>query len=285
MDLFTTGDEDIRKKVETEMAKEIVNLFCPPKPQPDNPTQAAFKLYRTNHKESKDTIHRAVYLSGVNFQKYTTLITGPSGTGKELVAKILAATRQLHAINLAGLTDSLFESQLFGYVPGAFTGGISRGSPGFLRSASSGVAFLDEVGELPLSQQAKLLRAIEKREVLPVGGSESLPLECRFVFATNRDLLDMVNKGTFREDLYYRISQFVLRTYSLAERGQDEVQFIAHEIQKANNWKLLPLGYVIPPHITQRGNVRALYNWLLQVEYGVAPECEDIEKLEKETIS
>ena len=162
--------------------------------------------YITDDEETQDMLAEAQSLRDV--PEYNVLIEGPSGTGKEIIAGILSFKndRPTHkSINMSGLTDSLFESQLFGYVPGAFTGALAKGSEGFIRACRDGVAFFDEIGELPLSQQAKILRVIQAREVLPVGGVDSVKVGCRFVFATNRDLLTEVREGRFREDLYFRI--------------------------------------------------------------------------------
>ena len=146
--------------------------------------------YATQDSATKRMLTSAVTYAEESLQKYNVLIEGPSGTGKELLAKILAHKRKpLKAMNMAGLTDTLFQSELFGYMPGAFTGAKSRGDVGFLRAVGKGTAFLDEIGELPLAHQAKLLRVLQDKTVLPVGAVDPVPIQCRFVFATNRDLL------------------------------------------------------------------------------------------------
>lgn len=227
--------------------------------------------YPTQHAATRETLRQAIKLNRWG-REFNILITGPSGTGKEIIAKIIGYDNYkeykpvVRSINMAGLTDTLFESQLFGYVGGAFTGALSKGAPGFLRSVGDGTAFLDEIGELPLSQQAKLLRVLQDREVLPVGGVDSVKIGCRFVFATNRDLLSMVRAGTFREDLYFRISQIQLKTYSLAERGAAEIRVIAARIIKDMAWTELAPSEVLTPEMFELGNVRALYNYLLSRE-------------------
>lgn len=232
----------------------------------------AWYIYPTQHEPTRETIRFAIKINAMNLDRYSVLIEGPSGTGKELLAGIVGYTannsHKVHNINMAGLTDSLFESQLFGYVPGAFTGALSKGAPGFLRNVGRGFAFLDEIGELPLSQQAKLLRVIQDKTVLPVGAVDPVRIECRFIFATNRDLLAMVKAGTFREDLYFRINQLRLRTYSLAERGPAEVRHIANEIIRFEKWKPLDADEYIPSDWLALGNVRALFNLLLNREIG-----------------
>ena len=232
--------------------------------------------YPSQHRPTLNMLRRAIKLNG-HGREYNILITGPSGTGKEIVAKIIGYDNytdyapKIKSINMAGLTDTLFESQLFGYVGGSFTGALSKGTPGFLRSVGKGTAFLDEIGELPLSQQAKLLRVLQDREILPVGGVDSVKIDCRFIFATNRNLLDMVKAGTFRKDLYFRISQIELQTYSLAERGPEEVRLIASSIIKDMAWTELAPEEALPsPEFFQLGNVRALFKYLLTRELHIS---------------
>jgi transcriptional regulator with PAS, ATPase and Fis domain len=231
----------------------------------------AWYIYPTQHEPTRETVRQAIRLNK-EFARYNLLIHGPSGTGKELLAGIVAYDDmsefipKYSSINMAGLTDTLFESQLFGYAPGAFTGALAKGAPGFLRSVGKRVAFLDEIGELPLSQQAKLLRVIQEKRVLPVGAVDSIPIGCRFVFATNRNLLAMVQAGTFREDLYFRINQLSLQTYSLQERGPGEIRYLADRIIKDERWTPLEPDEYIPPEDVMLGNVRALYNILLRRE-------------------
>lgn len=202
----------------------------------------------------------------VAFRSEPVLIQGESGTGKELLAKILLGNKpddQFNAINCAGIVDTLFESLIFGHTRGAFTGALSDKS-GILVTAGTGVAFFDEVGELPLTQQAKLLRALQERKVMPVGAAYEIPIRCRFVFATNRDLEQMVKTGTFREDLYFRISPLTLHTIPLRERPHDAGP-IAEDYCKRNDFTMPEQA--IPDKIIQSpGNIRALQNWLLQQE-------------------
>lgn len=232
----------------------------------DTPLGRRMRAYRTVHEPSLAMLRLANIVSQ---RTEPVLISGETGTGKELLAKIMLNQRndgQFFTMNCAGIPDTLFESIMFGHKAGSFTGAL-RDSPGFLVSAGEGVAFLDEVGELPLGQQAKLLRAIQERKVLPVGSPYVVHLSCRFVFATNRDLGAMVRAGTFREDLFYRISPLELRTYPLRERPDDAI-VIAKAICESRGWEA---PFAVPEHITQSsGNVRALENWLLQRHvYGI----------------
>jgi DNA-binding NtrC family response regulator len=158
----------------------------------------------------------------------TVLILGESGTGKELLARAVHRFAQAArptdgrflALNCAAMPNELLESQLFGHRKGAFTG-ADRDQPGLFVHAGAGTVFLDEIGELPLLTQAKLLRAIEQKEVLPVGANEPVMVECRIVAATNKDLAKEVEAGRFREDLFYRLNVVSIRLPSLRERRED----------------------------------------------------------------
>ena len=160
----------------------------------------------------------------------TVLVSGETGTGKELWARLLHRSgprkdKIFVPVNCAALTPSLAESQLFGHEKGAFTGAAGR-SLGIFRAAQGGVVFLDEIGEMPQELQPKLLRVLQQREVLPVGATEPVPIDVQVVAATNRDLEAEVEKGDFREDLYYRLNMIELRVPSLRERSEDIPEFI-----------------------------------------------------------
>jgi two-component system response regulator HydG len=164
----------------------------------------------------------------------TVLVLGESGTGKELVTRAIHANsprRDAHfvAVNCAALSEGLIESELFGHVKGAFTGAISA-KEGRLVHADGGTLFLDEVGDMPLSTQAKLLRVLESREVQPVGGNTLRKVDVRLVAATNRDLRTMVEAGTFREDLLFRLQVVTVHLPALRERTGDVPMLIDHFI-------------------------------------------------------
>jgi two-component system NtrC family response regulator len=153
------------------------------------------------------------------------LLLGDSGTGKELCARSLhdlspRASGRFIAINCAAIPENLLESELFGYEKGAFTGAAKQ-TPGKIEYASGGTLFLDEVGDLPMSLQAKLLRFLQERVVERVGGREEIPVDVRVVCATHQDLQEKIRTGTFREDLYYRISEIAIQIPPLRERGGD----------------------------------------------------------------
>ena len=157
----------------------------------------------------------------------STLILGESGTGKEAIVKALhslsaRAGRRLVAINCAAIPENLLESELFGYEKGAFTG-ATRTTPGKIETAEGGVLFLDEVGDLPLALQAKLLRFLQERVIERVGGRREIPVDVRVVCATHRDLRQMIAEQTFREDLYYRINEATINIPPLREREGDVV--------------------------------------------------------------
>lgn len=162
--------------------------------------------------------------------QHQVLITGESGTGKELIAKAMIGDRKgkFVAINCAGLPENLIESELFGYVRGAFTGAAGD-RQGLMASAKDGVFFLDEVGELPLHVQAKFLRAIQERTIRRVGGMDEEEISCKIVCATHRNLREMHRSGLFREDLYARLSTLELHIPPLRDRNGDVELLIKNE--------------------------------------------------------
>ena len=155
----------------------------------------------------------------------TVLINGESGTGKELLAKLIHKNSKRHngpyvAINCAALTETLLESELFGHEKGAFTGAEKRREGRFF-AANGGTIFLDEIGEMPMSMQAKLLRAIQEREIQRVGGDKTIKVDVRILAATNKNLKEEVESGHFRQDLYYRLNVVSLKLPALRERLED----------------------------------------------------------------
>lgn len=200
------------------------------------------------------------------------MITGESGTGKEVVAKAIHYNGPLKdkpfvTINCGAIPENLMESEMFGHKKGSFTGAISD-KVGLFEVADGGTLFLDEVGELPLSIQVKLLRAIQERIIRRVGATDDMKVEVRIIAATNRNLEDMVAKGTFRQDLYYRLNVINIRTPALRERS-DDIPLLANHFLKKYNDKLNKAIATISTEameILKRynypGNVRELENMI-----------------------
>ena len=175
-------------------------------------------------------------LSKVAQSTHPVLVLGESGTGKELVARTIHAygpnsQKPFLPVDCGSLVPTLIESELFGYVKGAFTG-ANHAKDGLLVSAEGGTVFLDEIGELSLDLQAKLLRALQEKEVRPVGATHRVPIRARIVAATNRDLAAMVESGTFRKDLFYRLNVVNLRLPSLRDRREDIPLLAAHFLDR-----------------------------------------------------
>jgi len=168
----------------------------------------------------------------------TILITGESGTGKEVIAQAVharspRAKKALMAVNIAGVPESLLESELFGYEKGAFTGAGSR-KPGMFELASGSTLFLDEIGDMPMHLQVKLLRVIQERKIQRLGGTQRLPINVRILAATNRKLEERIAEGLFREDLYYRLNVIHIQLPALRERREDIPLLAGHFIKKYN---------------------------------------------------
>jgi len=205
----------------------------------------------------------------------TVLIVGESGTGKELVARAVhdfskRRDRPFLPVNCAAIPDSLIESELFGHEKGAFTGAVSR-REGLFQAAAGGTLFIDEIGELQLGLQSKLLRAIEDKKILPIGSTHPTAVDVRLVAATNRDLKQRVEAGQFREDLYYRLRVVELALPPLRERREDIPLLVRHfvdEIAKDNGRPVRDITQEALEAIlayTWPGNVRELRNTLESV--------------------
>ncbi|MBM6927091.1 sigma-54 interaction domain-containing protein [Pseudoflavonifractor phocaeensis] len=181
----------------------------------------------------KDRAMTRIYQMGARlaFVDASVVILGESGVGKDVLAKFIhrSGDRKLQPfvhVNLGAIPKELFESQLFGYAPGAFTGAAKTGKLGLIRLADKGTLFLDEVGELPLDIQAKLLQVLQDKAVRAIGSTELVPVDVRVIAATNRNLAEMVQSGTFRLDLYYRLNVIELKIPPLRQR-RDEIPYLA----------------------------------------------------------
>ena len=210
------------------------------------------------------------YLARVALTDSSVLITGETGTGKELVAELIhksgpRRTKPFVCVNSAALPETLLESELFGFEKGAFTGAINK-HPGRLRMAHNGTIFFDEIGDLSLPAQAKLLRAIESREVFPLGGWRGVPIDVRVIAATNKDLDADAESGVFRRDLFYRLNVARIELPPLRTRKQDVPRLIEHFVS-VNNRDLrrnvecfLPDAVEALQSYNWPGNIRELRN-------------------------
>ena len=192
------------------------------------------------HLVAKSNIMQSVFALANKAAQYNTtvLITGESGTGKELVARAIhqgGPRRQypLIAVNCGSIPESLLESELFGYVKGAFTGADSP-KKGLFEEAHKGTIFLDEIGELPLALQVKLLRVLQESEIRPVGSAQSRKIDARVITATSRNLKQMVDEGIFREDLFYRLNVLPVEIPPLRDRSEDIPLLCQHFINQLN---------------------------------------------------
>ena len=200
----------------------------------------------------------------------TVLITGESGVGKGLLAKILheegnRSEGPFVTVNCGAIPENLIESELFGYVPGAFTGSRADGKRGLFEAAQNGTIFLDEISELPLNLQVSLLRVIQEREITPVGGVEAIPIDVRIVSATNKSLRELVKEGKFREDLYYRLNVVPINVPPLRDRPEDLMPLIQSNLIKCNaklneEKTISPDALAILFQYPWPGNIRELQN-------------------------
>jgi len=196
----------------------------------------------------------------------TVLIRGESGTGKELIAQAIhqkskCANGPFVGVNCAALTETLLESELFGYEKGAFTGADKR-KLGRFELANNGSIFLDEIGDVSPSTQVKLLRVLQNKEIMRVGGEETISVNVRTIAATNRDLEDLMKEGSYREDLYYRLNVFPIFLPSLRERKEDIPDLIAHFMKKNEmpENKIEPKAVSALMNYSWPGNIRELEN-------------------------
>lgn len=218
----------------------------------------------------------------------TVFISGESGTGKEVFAKSIhhlspRSTGPFISVNCGAIPEGLFESELFGYEAGAFTGALQNGKPGKIELAHNGTLFLDEIGELSMPLQTKLLRVLQEREVERVGGIKKYDVNVRIIAATNRDVEKMVEEGSFREDLYYRLNIIRLHLPSLRKRREDIPSLLAHFLKEVCQKYQLPnklfstdvVAYLM--NYQWNGNIRELIN---TVEYAVVMTENDVIEIE-----
>ncbi|NLC51692.1 MAG: sigma 54-interacting transcriptional regulator, partial [Firmicutes bacterium] len=222
-----------------------------------------------NSPPMQEIIEKIAYIAGI---KSNVVITGESGTGKELIARSIhdfspQKEGPFIPVNTAAIPENLLEAELFGYVGGAFTGANPRGSQGFIKKAAGGILFLDEIGELPLALQAKLLRFLENKEIIPVGGNQVERVDVRVICATNRNLEQMMAEGKMRKDLYYRLNVFNIFVPPLRDRKEDIpalCSFYLEDLNRRFNTRkyLTPAAVKVLESHTWPGNVRELKNLL-----------------------
>jgi len=206
---------------------------------------------------------------------HTVLIVGETGTGKELVAQSLhnhsaRAGCPFVAVNCAALPGSLLESELFGYVSGAFTGASSKGKPGLFEQAYGGTIFLDEITEIEPHIQTKLLRVIQEKEVMRLGSDTITPFDVRIIAASNKDIPPLLDSGKFRADLYYRLNVLMLNLPPLRER-QEDIPRLCRYFLKLHTSQTIPVPSFTPGALRQlcawpwRGNIREMQNVMTRI--------------------
>lgn len=206
--------------------------------------------------ETRQLAEKAMRIAGLDA---TVLLTGESGTGKEVFANFIYQNskrvgKPFIKVNCAAIPENLMESELFGYEGGAFTGADKKGKMGLFEMANTGTLFLDEIGELPIHLQSKLLRVLQEREIMRVGGAETIPLDIRLIAATNMDLKKAIEEGTFRGDLYYRLNIMPLELLPLRGRKKDIRALALYFVEQFNK------EYRLDKHITE-GAIAALQNF------------------------
>lgn len=242
--------------------------------------------YVFKSKESKNTLRKAIKVSHYNAN---VLIYGESGVGKEIVAKIIHQNSNRKSfpmikINCASIPENLLESELFGYEKGSFTGASVKGKMGLWEAAQNGTLFLDEIGELPMSFQAKILRAIQEKEIIRVGGISPIKVDVRIIAATNRNLIERIRQGLFREDLYYRLNVYPITILPLRQRKDDIIPLIDYFIKKYNkefntDVKITNQAINYLSNCSFRGNIRELQNLIQRVIISIDHQIIDVKDI------
>ena len=218
----------------------------------------------------KKTLSLINMVEKVSKTDVTVFIHGPTGTGKEVISNLIHKKSDRHekpfiAINCAAIPENMLEAMLFGHEKGAFTG-ASSANKGIFRAADNGTLLLDEVSEMPLSLQAKLLRVLQEKKVTPIGGQRDIDVNVRVIATTNRDMLDEVREKKFREDLYYRLNVFPIETHNLSERPDDILPISIALLNRHTEKSALPYiskdAQKLLREYSWPGNVRELENVL-----------------------
>jgi len=284
---FKLGADDfIQKPFDVEELKLIVKKTLEKQALIDE--NRAFKRAQRDRGSVKNIVGSSAKMQAI-FQmietvaevQSTVLINGESGTGKELVARAIhdlspRAEKPFISINCGAFTETLLESELFGYVKGSFTG-ANANRKGLFEASNKGTIFLDEIGEMSPAMQVKLLRSLQERKVRPVGAHDEIPVDTRVIAATNRDLKQMTSDGTFREDLFYRISVIPINLPSLRERPEDISDLAYHFVNKfceqgGRRLGISPKAMQLLENYMWGGNVRELEH---TIERAVALERGD----------
>ncbi|MEC4727611.1 sigma 54-interacting transcriptional regulator [Shewanella sp. D64] len=237
--------------------------------------------------ESKKMMQLKTLIARVAKSPSSILISGESGTGKEVFAQAIhkysdRSEQSFVAINCAAIPEQLLESELFGYVKGAFTGALTKGKVGLIQAANNGTLFLDEIGDMSMTLQSKLLRVLEEREVMPLGSNASIPVNIRIISATNRNFAEMIAQNEFREDLYYRLNVIPLYLPALREREGDIELLVYYFLDRHS--QIIGTSY---PGITEEvikslnayhwpGNIRELSN-LVEYLVNIVPNGDQID--------
>jgi two-component system response regulator GlrR len=225
----------------------------------------------TRNQAMKEVLQQAKMVAATDAR---VLITGESGTGKELLAQAIHNASDRHdkpfvAINCSAMAENLLESELFGHIKGAFTG-ATHNHDGLFKAAEGGILMLDEIGDMPMRLQVKLLRVLQESQVRPVGSTEALDIDVRVVSATHRDLQELMRQGNFREDLYYRLNVVNIRIPTLDDRREDIPLLVAHFLeqiaQNADQERKVYAPEAVEMLVTAEwpGNIRQLYNVVRQ---------------------
>lgn len=270
---FKLGADDfIQKPFDVEELKLIVAKTLEKKKLIDE--NRAFKRAQRERGSVKNIVGNSAKMAAI-FQlietvaevQSTVLINGESGTGKELVARAIhdlspRAEKPFISINCGAFTETLLESELFGYIKGSFTG-ANTNRKGLFEAADGGTLFLDEIGEMSTAMQVKLLRALQERRIRPVGAHDEIPIDARVIAATNRNLKKMAEEGSFREDLFYRISVIPINLPPLREKPEDIPALIDHFItkfcdQSGRSLTISPTASKLLENYAWHGNVREL---------------------------
>jgi PAS domain S-box-containing protein len=270
IDIIVVNDRDIteleKMRRDLEMSKALVDLYR------NELSELQSRELQSNHYVCQSKVMQTVYEKALRVARFdtTVLLAGESGVGKGLLAKLIHQRSErcngpFVRVDCSGIPETLFESEVFGYEKGAFSGAGPKGKLGLVELAEGGTLFLDEIGEVPMAQQVKLLRFLDEKALIRVGGTSVRPVDARLIAATNKDLAEEVRKGRFRRDLFYRLNVVSLLIPPLRERPQDIVGLITFFIKKFGSQYQVNkqvdretidalLGYHYP------GNIRELEN-------------------------